>query len=117
MDQIMQRGERLPPHSHLPDKPDMIDVKQAVAAAEEFARQLFSDQELRHLRVEEVELVNTGGVWNITLGWVEPARYEKQRGLIGEMGPAVQKLPRVYKLFAVDAKNGSVQSMKIREVA
>jgi hypothetical protein len=33
----------------------MINVKEAVAAAEEFARSLYPDTELRHLRLEEVE--------------------------------------------------------------
>jgi len=116
MDQIMQRGERLPPHSHPPDKPDMIDVKQAVAAAEEFARQLFSDQELRHLRVEEIELSDDRGMWNVTLGWLEPAIREKG-SVLSSFEPSIHVLPRVYKLFSVDAENGSVQSMKIREVA
>jgi len=48
----------------------------------------------------------------VTLGWVEPA--VSQPGLV--LNGAVQKLPRVYKLFEVDAESGEVSSMKIREV-
>jgi hypothetical protein len=48
----------------------MIDLKQAVQVATTFARDLFVDEDLRHLRVEEVELPSDQRLWNITLGWV-----------------------------------------------
>jgi len=96
----------------------MIDVKQAVKAATTFARELFDGEELRHLRVEEVELSDDRRLWNITLGWVEPAVRTKAAPLIPAYGQEdIQKLPRVYKTFDVDAESGAVQSMKMREVA
>jgi hypothetical protein len=91
----------------------MIDVKRAVKAAEEYARELYPETELRHLRLEEVELSDDERRWRVTLGWVEPA--VSRNGLIFE--PTLQVLPRVYKLFEVDAQTGQVASMKIREVA
>jgi hypothetical protein len=96
----------------------MIDVKQAVKAATAFAREMFDGDELRHLRVEEVELSDDQRLWNITLGWVEPAVKAKASPLIPAYGQdEIQKLPRVYKVFDVDAESGAVQSMKIRDVA
>jgi hypothetical protein len=92
---------------------EMVDVKQAVKSAESYARELFGDKELRHLRLEEVELSSDGRRWNVTLGWVEPG--VTQPGLVFQNG-TIQKLPRVYKLFEVDAESGNVYSMKIREV-
>lgn len=95
----------------------MIDVKQAVKAATTFARELFDGDELRHLRVEEVELSDDQKLWNITLGWVEPAVRAKVSPLIPAYGQDdIQKLPRVYKVFDVDAESGAVHSMKIRDV-
>jgi hypothetical protein len=90
----------------------MIDVKQAVQAAESYARALFPEAELRHLRLEEVERSENDSRWNITLGWVEPA--VSGNGIVFSAG--AQKLPRVYKLFEVDAETGEVTSMKIRDV-
>lgn len=90
----------------------MIDVKQAVKSAETYARELYDKQDLRHLRLEEVELSDDGRQWKITLGWVEPA--VAKPGLM--INGAVQKLPRVYKLFEVDAETGAVSSMKIRNL-
>jgi len=91
----------------------MVDVKQAVKSAESYARELFGEKELRHLRLEEVELSDDGQQWRITLGWVE--RSVTQPGLIFQNG-TVQKLPRVYKVFEVDAESGKVNTMKIRDV-
>jgi hypothetical protein len=90
----------------------MIDVKQAVQAAESYARALFPESELRHLRLEEVDRSEDGNRWHITLGWVEPA--VSGSGIVFSAG--AQKLPRVYKLFEIDAETGEVTSMKIRDV-
>ncbi|HYH82959.1 MAG TPA: hypothetical protein VEX86_24405 [Longimicrobium sp.] len=86
----------------------MIDVKQAVKSAESYARDLYSDADLRHLGLEEVEREDSR--WKATLGWVEPA--VSGMVLAGDLG----KLPRLYKLFEVDADTGEVTSMKIRAV-
>ena len=90
----------------------MVDVKQAVKSAESFARELFDDADLRQLRLEEVELSKDGRCWNVTLGWAEPAVMQPTLVLNG----SVQRPPRVYKLFEVDAESGKVNAMKIREV-
>lgn len=93
----------------------MINVKDAVAAAEEFARSLYEDSELRHLRLEEVELSGDERSWLVTLGWVEPA--VARGGLSLALPSTLEKLPRVYKTFNVDAESGEVHSMKIRNVS
>jgi hypothetical protein len=95
----------------------MIDLKQAVQAATTFARDLFVDEDLRHLRVEEVELSPDQRLWNITLGWVEPAVRAKPSLIPDYDEVGLQKLPRVYKVFNVDVESGAVQAMKMREVA
>lgn len=93
----------------------MISVKDAVKAAQEWAREVYADDELKHLRLEEAVVSEDGTTWNITLGWVEPAIRGNGLALANVSGQ-LQKLPRVYKTFEVDAENGRVRSMKIREV-
>lgn len=90
----------------------MIDVKQAVRSAEVYARLLFPESELQHLRLEEVDRSEDDSRWLITLGWVEPA--VTGNGIVFSAG--AQRLPRVYKLFEIDAETGEVTSMKIRDV-
>jgi hypothetical protein len=93
----------------------MIEIKDAVTAAMEFARGVYDDSELRGLRLEEVETDPVDQTWKITLGWVEQDYHSNP--FLGGMLTQPSALPRVYKTFLVDANTGRVQSMKIRETA
>lgn len=93
----------------------MLSVKDAVQAAEQWVRELYPKRELRHLRLEEVELSADDRFWFITLGWLEPA--VREHPLASVLNREVNVLPRVYKTVKVDAESGAVVSMKIREVA
>ncbi|MET0396245.1 MAG: hypothetical protein ABW277_05445 [Longimicrobiaceae bacterium] len=93
----------------------MIEIKDAVTAAMEFARRMYDDRELRGLRLEEVEASPDNNLfWKITLGWIEPdySPPSIMKGMLSQ-----DSAPRVYKTFLVDANTGQVQSMKIRETA
>lgn len=90
----------------------MIDVTQAIESAHRYVRKLYSESDLRELRLEEVELSEDDTRWNITLGWLEST----VRGIDILISTDKRRLPRVYKLFEVDAKTGEVTAMKIREV-
>lgn len=93
----------------------VIDVISAVKAAEAYARMVFPEDELKSLRLEEVELSSDERYWEVTLGWLEPAIRSVGGNFLGNT--SIQKHPRVYKLFRVDAATGEVKSMKIRDVA
>lgn len=89
----------------------MIEIKDAVAAAEAFARAVYDDEDLLGLRLEEVEIDPDEHAWRITLGWVDPGH----QPLAALGGLLAQR--RVYKTFVVDGTSGQVRSMKIRETA
>lgn len=93
-----------------------ISPKEAAEAAAAYAREIVGDDELRNLRVEEVE-PSEGEDWLITLGWVE-----KGSKTVGGAGfpfastpSRIEALPRVYKVFQVDGQSGEVLSMKMRD--
>ncbi|HEV2148880.1 MAG TPA: hypothetical protein VGR37_15855 [Longimicrobiaceae bacterium] len=92
----------------------MIEIKDAVAAATEFARRVYDEHELRGLRLEELEADLDGRTWKVTLGWIEPDYHPLSimEGLLSQ-----HTAPRVYKTFLVDAHSGQVRSMRIRETA
>ncbi len=82
-----------------------IDVKQAFAAAKQFYLGLFPNRALG-VQLEEVEPSKDGKYWLVTLSYQPTTvRQVLQQGLPpkGE-----------YKVFQVDAANGKVISMKIR---
>lgn len=93
----------------------MLTVKEAVQAAQNWVRDLYTEADIKGLCLEEVEFSETGGYWRITLGWVEPAA--RQSGVAAAIQGDIHALPRVYKTLEVDAETGAVRSMKIREVA
>ena len=89
----------------------LINVKNAVEAAISFAKYINEEEELDALRVEEVELSDDGEVWLVKLGWNDP-------GLLENKPPSAQltnltdQLPRIFKIFYVDAETGEINKMK-----
>lgn len=86
----------------------MITIREAGLNAAEFLKELFPDAS--EILVEEVEKDDTKNHWIITLGFKLPPIT-----IIEAIGPI--GLLRKYKTFRVDAENGHVISMKIRELS
>ncbi|MFN9620975.1 MAG: hypothetical protein ACK55X_14825 [Synechococcaceae cyanobacterium] len=92
------------------DATTRIGVKQAVASAMDFVRDMYDGQSLRDLLLEEVEMTQADNQWLVTIGF----------SLAGEesasiLSPATRKPARHYKVIAVDALSGHPLSMKMRE--
>jgi hypothetical protein len=84
----------------------MINAKEASDKAKEYLMAFFPDAE--QIQLEEVELSGDKAHWMITLSY---------EGLSGSVASSmlVGKSLR-YKVFKLDAKNGEVLSMKIRDI-
>lgn len=84
----------------------MINVKQAVEIALQFAGEVLGEAKLMDPRLEEVEL-EEGTTWHVTVSFVR------------ETSPLMQALgaspTREYKVVTIDAQTGEVHSMKIRQ--
>lgn len=96
----------------------MITPREAVARAEEVARELYEGTNLRGLRLEEIARSPDDKYWDVTLGWVEPEyRTINPANLLGMWSATdIVKLPRVYKTFQIDAESGAFHEMRIRDV-
>ena len=92
----------------------MICIEDAVKAARDFAEKIYTEGELKQLRVEEIESSQDEKKWFVTLGWVEPA-VRQLGGFAGLTNATLEPLPRVYKIFTINAETGHVESMKMRE--
>ncbi len=84
----------------------MIDVKQATGKAREYLVSFYPEAE--EVQLEEVELTNDKTHWLITLSY-EGASNSVASSLL--VGKSVR-----YKIFKLDAENGEVISMKIRDI-
>jgi hypothetical protein len=93
----------------------MINVKEAVAKAVQYVLNIFSCDTISDVRLEEVEFSDNDALWLITVSLV---RKPKDTGVVSENLLNMQlPLERIYKILAIDAINGEIKSMKIRQLA
>jgi len=87
----------------------MVELRDAITIASEYARSIFEEKTLKNMRVEEVELSPDEKNWLITLGWDDV--FEDTKTPIA----GFTEVKRVYKVFFVDKQTGNVSKVKIRE--
>jgi hypothetical protein len=85
-----------------------LDVKAAVTTAVTYLKDLYSEDELKNIRLEEVWLSDDEKYWYVTIGY---------NSLTSARDPlASLRLPeREYKLFKVRVEDGRVMKMKMRQ--
>jgi hypothetical protein len=84
----------------------MINVKKATDKAKEHLLAFFPDAD--QVQLEEVELSEDKAHWLITLSYEGVSSSVASSMLVGKS--------LLYKIFKLDAKNGEVISMKIRNI-
>ena len=86
----------------------MIDVKEAAKSAIKYFTDIYGEN-IRGIAVEEVEMSDDEHYWYITIGYIDESKST------GFLQPFAQN--RAYKIFEIDANDGTVKSMKIRDVS
>jgi len=87
----------------------IIDVKSAVKIAMQYVLDLLSGDQVRDVRLEEVEFSDDGEYWLVTIGFSRP---EAQRSAFEVLHG---RFEREYREVKVLAKDGQVRSMRIRK--
>ena len=83
-----------------------MDVAEATDNAAKYLTKFFPNAD--RIQLEEVEITDDDKYWNITLSYDDNVAVSS--GFIS-IGPR-----RFYKVFKVDALDGSIRSMKIRSI-
>lgn len=98
-----------------------MDVKEAVQTAKKYVAELFTDEKITNVGLEEVEFNDTSNKWEITIGFSRPWDYEKFRNPIAEalatsLAERSINRPEVrsYKLVYINDDSGKVLSLKDR---
>lgn len=81
-----------------------MDVKQAVHLAKHYITDLYSDENLTNLGLEEVEFDDKADLWNVTIGFSRP----------GQTGYTLSNDERSYKLVIVSDSDGMVKAVRNR---
>jgi len=85
----------------------MIEVKEAVARALEFLGDIYANEKLKDVRLEEVERDDRAPYWFVTLSYLKESTPSNVAAAIsGSSG-------REYKVIKLNSENGEVVSMKI----
>ena len=92
-----------------------MDVKSADQAAKDYVQDLYSDNNLRDLMLEEIEISEGSDEWLVTVGFSLSESKDDSAALITPSRKS-RSLSRRYKIINVDAKTGQPISMKIRPV-
>ena len=92
----------------------MVDVKQAVARAMGYLKDMNRIEQFKDVLLEEVDLSEDNKYWNVTIGFTR--RKETTSGgpmatLIGQSS----EFKREYKVFQIDARSGDLRSMRSRK--
>ena len=89
-----------------------MDVKEVVKLAKEYVLDLFADENITNLGLEEVEYDEAIQEWTVTLGFSRP--WDEPRNTLASL--AQSNLPhRSYKIVYIDDKAEQVKGVKNRE--
>ena len=88
----------------------LMEVKEAVRTAKEYLTELFDDEQIMNVGLEEVVFVSESNDWNITIGFSRP--WDQRNVLataLGEVRPA-----RSYKVLRINDDSGHIESLTDR---
>jgi hypothetical protein len=89
-----------------------VPVKTAVSNAMNFVFDLYADERIEDILVEEVEFSELANQWLITIGFTITKVKDNSSSLI----LPEREIARKYKIVYIDAQSGKPISMKIREI-
>jgi hypothetical protein len=89
-----------------------VPVKTAVSNAMDFVFDLYADERIEDILVEEVEFSELANQWLITIGFTITKVKDNSSSLI----LPEREIARKYKIVYIDAQSGKPISMKIREI-
>jgi|EndMetStandDraft_2_1072991.scaffolds.fasta_scaffold936568_1 hypothetical protein len=90
-----------------------MELKEAIALAKHHIKDVFAEEQIDELGLEEVEFDDATQNWMITIGFSRPWGTERVAGIPPRMFPS----KRDYKVVKISDNNKKVLSIKNREPA
>ena len=90
-----------------------MDVKEAVTRAKTYLAELYSDERISNVGLEEVEMDDKENIWTITIGFSRP--WDEPRNPFAAITNQPTVLKRSYKIVRVNNLNGAILSVKNRD--
>lgn len=91
---------------------------EAVAIAKAYLVETFEAEGISRLALEEIDFDPDDGTWNITLGFLREAEQRLDvPPFLRSLSVDAAAAPRIYRVVKVRDADGSMASIKIRELA
>ena len=87
-----------------------MDVKQAAKLAKDYVSDLFADERIADVGLEEIERESNQRFWNVTVGFSRP--WDQRNPTVTTLGQT--KLRRSYKQLRINDETGAVHSVRDR---
>ena len=87
-----------------------MNVKEAAKLAKDYVSDLFSEEGINNVGLEEIELGDDRQFWEVTIGFSRPWDH----GGLATVTLGQKGLRRSYKVLRIDNTNGNVASVKDR---
>ena len=88
-----------------------MDVRDAIISAKKYVAEMFDGEPIYNIGLEEIEFDRAQGIWSVTIGfardWCET----------GSVMRALTSPHRTYKVVRISDADGTVQSIKHREIS
>lgn len=91
-----------------------MNVKEVVTHAKQHVLDLFAEESLTNVGLEEVELDEQANEWVVTIGFSRP--WDEPRNALAALAAPSAYARRAYKIVRVSNANGTILSIKNREV-
>lgn len=91
-----------------------MQVKEAISVAKQYLKEVFADEKIDGLGLEEVEFDDKSSVWSVTIGFSRPW---EEAGPFGTKLAALAPRRRDCKVVRISDGNKKVISVKNRETA
>ena len=89
-----------------------MDVKQVVGMAKEYIAELYHDEEIMYVGLEEVYFDHEIDKWQVTIGFARP--WDGMGGRNPVTRDSVGVRSRSYKVACINDKTGQIESIKDR---
>ncbi len=87
-----------------------MDVKEAVGIAKAYLGDLFADEEIRDVGLEEVKFDHESNHWDVTIGFARP--WDQGSSFTAAIREG--RLARSFKVIRINGASGTVESLKDR---
>jgi hypothetical protein len=91
-----------------------MDVKQAVGLAKQHILELFAEEQIVNLGLEEVEFDHSSNEWVVTVGFSRP--WDEPRNPFAALAREASYPKRSYKVVLISDGTGQVLSVKNRDI-